>query len=231
MIPYALKNGAASSDRIDVTANATIDNLSPWSAGGWFQMDSFANTLPRIFNKGASDQTRFLFNTGSGDLNCVQVRAGGSATSTTATGFYTLGIPQFIVATYADSDVIRIYVGSLTKPPAEPSSYVTQSNTGTTVQDNSGSPLTIMNRSTVSTANRALVGKGWSFAIVPVQLSLGQIIEWWRTGHPPVSDIRIDMPALAAGGTGTVLDVSRNRNHGTITGAIPVNAVLPRARR
>lgn len=223
--PSGLRNGAASSDRIDIANAASIQTISPWSAGGWFQLNTFANTLPRIFNKGSTDEKRFLFNSSSGDLNAVQVRSGGAASSTTSTGFVTLGVPQFLVATYADGDVMRIYRGSVVSPPSE-ASYASQSNNGTTATSDAGSALTIMNRSTVTTANRAMVGVGWTFQLVAAQLTPAQISEWWQTGRPPSPGLVVDLD-LSADGNLTVLDRSGFGNHGLVTGSVPAGLPLP----
>lgn len=217
-----LRNGAASSDRVVIASNASVDNLTPWSAGGWFQMDTFANTLPRVFDKNATGALgkRLIWNTSTGQWNCVQTRAGGSASSTTATGTYVLGMPQFVVATYADADVIRIYTGSLVKPPAEPASYTAQVNTGTTIDDEATFSLVLMNRITGGT-DRALVGKGWTFGMFNAQLTQEQITRWWATGLPPIGGARVWITSMGGNGfRGNVQDWSGFANHGVITGGV-----------
>ena len=222
---YGLTFGAAVSDRVDIGSNASIENLTTWTALLWVRQTTLTD-LRVLLALDANNQL-FRLDLAAGNIEVDCTRATTSLTYTTSdTPLASAGAWKCVAATvdHAGSagELANIYHGNLTSAMAE-STYGTQTD-GAGAFTVSGTGGWIGNTSALT---RSFQGDIGPVALYNRVLSLAEC-EAWRL-HPSrlIGSGCVGFWILGNGGsTGTQADLSGNTNDGTVTGATAASTQL-----
>jgi hypothetical protein len=217
----ALTFGAASSDRVTVTAAGSINNLG--SGGLTLIVWCYPTTINAFKylaskeNGTANFEKEFTHNS-NGQVSIFVKTSGTGATANTANtagNKLTTNTWWYVALTLSSGLVPRVYLGSLTANAAE-ASYATQTTgTGSPSSDSSGNFVTGNDGN--GSPTHAFLGRIAHVSYWSRELSLGEIIaQQWR---PQMASGCVLMQHLGFAGTGTQPDYSGSNNPGTVTGA------------
>lgn len=212
----ALTFGAATSDRVEISSSAEIDDLTTFTVLCWafptaannsrrlWQWEDSGDGVIKTFFRQVAPNTRW---------GAVVVRA--TTNSDALTDDFTLNAWQFFGLTYDESDgsqAIHIYRGTLTTTVAEVTYTSFIAGTGTTTADD-GTKFV----GNVSGADVAFDGRIATYLVFNRVLSLGEM----RGQQFFVRNVAgcVNFFHLGFNGTGTQPDWSGNGNSGTVTGA------------
>ncbi len=236
----ALLMGGATSDRIDCGNPALLTNVNTGTICAWVKCANTA-TNQRIWSKGiVANIHQFRLSTSRFDV--LLVRAGTSLNAqadATAFAAYAINKWIFVVGLWDSGGTAgsqRLLMGDEVRPPAEPSSYVTQTAGSGSVATDAGANFCIGNAAAATTVswNGPYAAFGMWSRLLPDK----EIAEQWdlsrrNGGMMAVTPNCINMVFPGYGGLGRQLDWSGNGNHGTLTGARIARGleVLPPRRR
>jgi len=227
---FGLRLGAATTNLINCGAfpQITIPAAGTWAC--WWLSTSQGSVAQRLMAKTSGAGPTMYMTHANAANNRVDfeiprqstiLRALTEAANFKANWTTRLGEPFFLAATYdTSSGLPKLYMGSLTLPPAEPSSYITQQLGTGTVNDTSANNFVIGN---LAAGGVPLVGTMlWNFVSI-AELTLAEIIRLWNVMALNIvpRDFRGYVSSWRPGtnGTGLVIDESGRGNHGTISGA------------
>lgn len=210
----ALTFTAASSDSVDVTSVAAIENLDPYTWWGWFFPTTFAST-DRLLEKGDGICRLALQGTG-GDIQCRRTRATTNTIYNTSDTPLSLNTWHFVAATFnsgaSAGNIVHIYVGSLTALAVE-STYASPADGAGTLTTDASLDFIIGNKNNKA---KPWVGDIAIAGLIDRELTLGQIQDL-QFRPRAVKDTKIFIH-LGHNGTGTQPDWSGNGNSGTVSG-------------
>lgn len=223
----ALDFSNATSNRVDCGSDASISFFGDLTPNGSFWCWAYA------FNASANmDLLRrrvdfdqhgvFGFNTTDG-FSAFIGRPGGTNYSliSAVANFAAWGTLKWMFIAWvwdtggAASDQ-RFYVGDLSNPPAEPSSYTNQQVGSGSIGDESSAGMRLFNN---HNANTAWDGYGATPCFEAETLTAAQVYRRWRFCRPG-ANVKAHW-LLGQEGQGLQIDRSIYRNHGTVTGATP----------
>lgn len=211
----ALTFGALTSDRVQITAAASINDLDPITFLVW----CFPTTLTsaRAFGwKGATTSRKRLILNGTGGN--VEMFVNRNTTNadyiTNNTPLSSTSVWHFLAASFASASTpsIHIYHGTLTAAAAE-CTYGTATNGSGTVTTEAGD--FVWGNGTTNT--NAIQGSIAYAAYVNKEMSLAEVIRWQF--QPRMTAETKIFTALGFAGTGAQPDWSGNGNAGMVTGA------------
>jgi hypothetical protein len=233
-IPFALKFGAAATNRVEIAANATINTLPAFTVLLRTRVDTIVSG-GNFWGKTPNTLTRNHRLQMSGVLGDVQVnirRTGGAADYKTSDLPIVAGVPTglaFTIDTNLTSNCVHIYSWTQTRPFAESTYSSSVCSTGLT-ETNTSNPMTWGNAldsgPVYSSALQGVIWEGYVWSRVLDATVLGGLSK--MKAPIPIDPSMVVAMTLGANGSGRVIDRSGRGNHGTITGAIPSNDVLPR---
>lgn len=214
----ALTFGAASSDRVVVTAAASINDLATLSVGGWIYPTALASTALATKCNGILNGWQFVLNGTGGNLRFRRDR-------TTDTDYQTNSAPlttgkwYFVMAVYdagaGAGQVVNIYVGDEAALAVEATYGVATDGAGAEVTDAAqnlewgNNPATHAGAPSADMAQMMVYSRALSLAEV-------QALQF----RPRMLDANcVLLHRLGDNGTGSQIDLSGNGNHGTVTGA------------
>jgi hypothetical protein len=209
----------------DHGSGASLDNIAAGTCCAWVRMDTAPVTsghTQRIVSKGANVLWLSWVNSaGNTRLNASVNRATQStlcATDTANYAAFSAGAWVFCVSTWnlagASGDQ-RVYIGSTTLPPAEPSAYATQRVGSGAQTTDAADPLYVGN---LSTATNLVAESAIAFVgLWTRQLSVNELYQQWIAPRPTTNCVLFTFPGLE-GASAQQTDWSGTANHGTITG-------------
>ena len=208
----------ASTSRIAVAAATSINNLQNASICAWVWVDTFPVLITYLFHKKPADN-HFLrfYGTGTG-LEYLFSRATTDQTVySVLTNFAHWGTGKWVfIASTADNTTDannKLYMGDLTNPPTEPSSYGGQQAGSGTFSDESAVVLNIGQNG----ANQAyLDGRLGPYYVFNTTLSAVQVYQVWRSAGLGIGG---NVLHFEPGWTGvsSIVDYSGHGNTGTGT--------------
>ncbi|MCC7045064.1 MAG: LamG domain-containing protein [Acidobacteria bacterium] len=212
----SLTFGGATTDRVTIAANATIDNLSAFTVLLWVRPTTLTS-FRRIVAKEVSTTSGWavrLTGTG-GDIRVTWGRATTDVSYvTSSTPLSSLYTWHLVAITFDQSgaagEVVNIYTGKLTTAAVE-ASYSTTTGGSGAFDDDSSADLTIGNS---AATDLPIQGNIAVAAVINRVLTLQEIISWqW---HPRMISGCVGFYQLSD--TSSVPDWSGNSNAGAVTG-------------
>lgn len=208
----------ASTNRVDMAAAASINNITTGTTLMWMNLGSTAPATQRNFWGKSSGNNRYV-----GTINSTSIQgAYGGGTSLCNANALTSNMPNFgankwvcLAHTFDFGGANpHLYSGDLSNAMQEATSYVTQVP-GSGTHDDSGSGWTWFGAAGGGNC------PGGKFALAMVwsgrQLSLGELID--QQFHPHKTSGLVVYLQFGYNGTSTQPDWSGNGNSGTVTGA------------
>lgn len=205
---------SASSDRCEIAAATSINNMAGLTVAAWVYPTALAN-FRRIAAKDTNSTAGWflsIINTGFLSFSWSQNTTPDTATGTTLA--LTTSDWWFTAATDDKSAAPKLYVGSIVAKVAQSSSAAAAAGTGGYIDD-SAIVLDIGNHQT--TANQGFPGRIAWVGVWNRALSLGELKD--QQFHPHVTSGNVVFTELGYNGTTSCIDWSGLRNTGTVTGA------------
>lgn len=219
--------GAVNSDRVVCAANAALDNLSTWTGLVWFKQTGALSGGMLLFGKGAgsSSNVRLELRTAntSGAVRVLQNWTGGGGVSgyDSANGVIQIGQNCCIGVTFdaAGSAGNRVaFHSSVNGAPLAKLAYGSITEGVGSLQADTGVALTIGNNTPAGSPTSAFQGVIYAVAISGAVLTLAEMEAWKQNPDQPIrGELGRWMPGNDAGLI--VMDRSRYRAHGVVTGA------------
>lgn len=216
----ALNFTSASSDRVTIASNSTIDNLNNFTYIAWVYPTTSGGATEEIIAKQStvSNGKRLRIQAG-GSINLRASRATTAmnvSSGSTSTVNYVINEWNIIagVRDGADTQNGRIYIGTATTTIREVDAYITANNGSGAATSEAGTPLYISNNGAFASSfggGIAFVGV-WNRALTLAELKAQQFFPHRTAGN-------VVFMFLGFNGTGTQPDWSGNGNSGTVTGA------------
>lgn len=212
---------SGSTDQVDFGSAALLDNINTGTYFVWLKNDAFA-AFEQLINKGNAAGTRHRLGfAGAGapdNFRFLIQRATTPLEIISSDTPFVSNTWQCVAVTFdsgGGSTDQKLYVGSLTAPIAEVSSYSIQQAGSGAVGDDSGDSLLIgnTNQNNVWTGQIAVVAI-WNRVLTAAEIRAQQFRPFCKA-----SDGCVLFTHLGWAGTGTQPDLSGNGNNGTVTGA------------
>lgn len=226
-----IANGA-STNNVNHGAMSGVD-WAKFTVGGWWTPTTVTLATRGMCSKGVSAGARLSIRQDSallGQVGVVWVRATTSTVYRSTAGYVTANRPMclFITGDQAASPVIHIYIGYLESPLAEVT-YATTTDGSGAFTSIAAQPFRMNSTEVPDVSFSGMCHHAWVFENrILAMTEMTQLGESYQAGRGMKPSL---MCRYGANGTGKVLDESGNNYHGTITGAYPTNAVLPRVSR
>ncbi len=205
-------------DRVEIAAADSIDDLTAFSHWQWINLDASADNR-RAWSKNGDAGSQLVLNA-SEAIGVEIQRATTDAVIVTPTGQFSTGEWTCICFTYDETDGPRVFTGNLTTALTEVSYTTRTVGAGSTNADNAG-PLNIGNRASgdaKSPDGRIAIHRLFNTRKTLAQLQAQQFRPY------PTSDLVL-YQILGFNGVGTQPDYSGNGNSGTVTGATQADHV------
>jgi len=217
----ALTFGGASSDRVEITAASSINDLNPFTIVMWVYPTSLVNNK-KLCQKGLFATGGFFgwnLNGTGGNLETSVRRAGASTSYITNSTPLAITNKWYCVAlTYNSAasagQVHNMYIGDLTTIVSEATYGTATDGSGSTSAQAAGEKLYVGN---FGSANQAFPGHIAFFGMWNRELSLGEVQD--QQFQPHKTSGNVVFIHLGFNGTSTQPDWSGNGNAGTVTGA------------
>ncbi len=225
-----LANGA-STNNVNHGAMGGVD-WTTFTVGGWWLPTTVTVADRNMWSKGVNGGARLNCRQSSATLGSIRV---GWARATTGLAYVTSG--GYILANHpvcvfvtgdqngAANELVNIYTSDGTGPLTEVG-YASRNDGSGAFSSIAAQPFRMNASEVPDAAFSGMAFCTWVFENRILTLDqMNDLMLNYETGRTMQPDL---MCRYGANGTGRVIDESGNGNHGTITGATPTNAYLPR---
>lgn len=227
----SVENQSQAANIITAPNSASTQNLTAYTYGIALRTDD-PTTSPdwRFLGKGFGN--RLLQIQSDERLRYSQTRSGGGAVNSSwvANDIFPVGPWVFVYVTYDETDGARGFIGSETSAPAELAYSTRTAGSGATLGD-SGAGTHLMNTDQVGFGRSFSGDMGWFFFEASnLALVSGALAQRQRNPLKVWPDSRIIWDPEVVDGSGQLIDLSGNGNHGTVVG-LARNARYPKMQR
>ena len=221
---FALRFGAALSDRVTVANSATMQNIMPMTL--LVAATPTTITANRAFymkGSAAGNSRKYVRIDASNNIGVVVDQTSDTTFGSSSAPLRANAV-NYIAVTIdiSVSPEVHIYHGF----PWSPLTEVTYSTTTDGSGGVSSDAATSAQLFNVFAVDSALQGDGYIMQVVSGVLSLNDVRLWQQNPTRPVLGAR-GAWVMGANGRGIVYDLTGNNNHGTITGAVTTGGSLP----
>lgn len=221
---FALRFGAATTDRVTVANSTTMQDIMPMSLLVVATPTTItANRAFYMKGSAAGNSRKYVRIDASNNIGVV-VDQTSDTTYGSNSAPLRANVPNYVAVTIdiTATPEVRIYHGFPWSPLTEVTYGTTTDGTGG-VSTDSGTSAQLFN---VFAVDNAFQGDGYVMQVVSGVLSVTDVRRWQQNPTLPVRGAR-GVWVLGANGRGVVYDLTGNTNHGTITGAVTTGGSIP----